>query len=327
MKKKFSLYTNLYSKQPDKKKTPSKVKQKPKNSFSSKNNNIFNIEEKSNEYKDEKAFNKLLDSYSNFVKKYLKNYAFESETNLKNNKDGITPKNKPVNPNGMLDVIINVKDPNTIFENFLDKIKPDFLEENIICELPDIPELYCRNNKLGKNKNNKEDYIIRKTRLINDNEIIISKDLDIIEPLKEEEQIEFNDDKDVDNIQLGLNIDNDVPQAFVVLNDLEEIIRRQFAVNKIIEFLETKIKEKIYFGFDPVNKKDFVRIYGKKFDKNKKMKVIQYNNYIRILEDTITSELTVKELFNVESMSKEELLPRINEVIKIFKMKRIEENV
>ena len=158
-------------------------------------------------------------------------------------------------------------------------------------------------------------------------EIIISKDLEIIEPLKEEEQIELDDDKDVDNIQLGLNIDNDVPQAFVVLNDLEEIIRRQFAVNKIIEFLETKIKEKIYFGFDPVNKKDFVRIYGKKFDKNKKMKVIQYNNYIRILEDTITSELTVKELFNVESMSKEEILPRINEVIKIFKMKRIEENV
>ena len=309
-------------KQHNKKPVPQKDKPNSKNTFNStKNNKAFNIEEISNKLDDDKLLYKMLKSYNDFVNKnfpnitseYGKNHNYKSEKNCS--------KGKPTNYTDIADIIIKIKDPNTIFENFLNKINPDFLEENIICQLPDIPELYFGKNKLGKKENNKEDYIKRTILLKQDNEIIISKDVEINEPLKEEIAIELTDDKNINYIQKSLNVDKISPEAFTVLNDQEEWIRRQFAINKIIEIWEPKMKKKIYIGLDPINKKDIIRIYGKKFDKEGKMKIIQYNSYIKIIEDIFTFELTVKELFNLDSMSKEEILPKIKEVIKKFKAK------
>ena len=43
---------------------------------------------------------------------------------------------------------------------------------------------------------------------------------------------------------------------------------------------------------------------------------------MKILDDIVISELTVKEIFNVDSITKEEILPRIGEVINKFKEQR-----
>ena len=321
MKKKSLPNTNLYLKELEKKSKIPKFKSKPKNSSSSKRNNAYNL----NETLFEKELNKLLKPYKDFVKKNFKNYQFDLENNGKDKK---TEKFFNKNPNKNDDFFnntTNIKDTNSNFENFLENIKPDFLEENIICEIPDIPALFSFGNKLGKHKNNKNDYITRKERLIKDNELIINEDLDINFPLEEEntEENELIEDKNIDVIRDELNVDQIVPGGLVSLNDQEEIMKRKIGINIIIEIWKTRRKKELLFiGVDPTDKKSFLRIYGKKFDKDGKIKVIEINTYLKILEDIFFLELTVKEIFNVDSMSKEEILPRIGEVINKYKETR-----
>lgn len=321
MKKKSLPNTNLYLKELEKKSKIPKFKSKPKNSSSSKRNNAYNL----NETLFEKELNKLLKPYKDFVKKNFKNYQFDFENNGKDKKTEKFSNKNPNKNDDFFNNIINIKDTNSNFENFLENIKPDFLEENIVCEIPDIPDLFSFGNKLGKHKNNKNDYITRKERLIKDNELIINEDLDINFPLEEEntEENELIEDKNIDIIREGLNVDQIVPEGLVSLNDQEEIMKRKIGINIIIEIWKTRRKkELIFIGVDPTDKKSFLRIYGKKFDKDGKIKVIEINNYLKILDDIFFFELSVKEIFNVDSMSKEEILPRIGEVINKYKETR-----
>ena len=314
MKKKSLPNTNLYLKELEKKSKIPKFKSKPKNSSSSKRNNAYNL----NETLFEKELNKLLKPYKDFVKKNFKNYQFDFENNGKDKKTEKFSNKNPNKNDDFFNNIINIKDTNSNFENFLENIKPDFLEENIVCEIPDIPDLFSFGNKLGKHKNNKNDYITRKERLIKDNELIINEDLDINFPLEEEntEENELIEDKNIDIIREGLNVDQIVPEGLVSLNDQEEIMKRKIGINIIIEIWKTRRKkELIFIGVDPTDKKSFLRIYGKKFDKDGKIKVIEINNYLKILDDIFFFELSVKEIFNVDSMSKEEILPRKGQVI------------
>ena len=325
MKKKSLPNTNLYLKELEKKSKIPKFKSKPKNSSSSKRNNAYNLNEINNKTLFEKELDTLLKPYKDFVKKNFKNYQFDLENNGKDKK---TEKFFNKNPNKNDDFFnntTNIKDTNSNFENFLENIKPDFLEENIICEIPDIPALFSFGNKLGKHKNNKNDYITRKERLIKDNELIINEDLDINFPLEEEntEENELIEDKNIDVIRDELNVDQIVPGGLVSLNDQEEIMKRKIGINIIIDIWKTRRKKELLFiGVDPTDKKSFLRIYGKKFDKDGKIKVIEINTYLKILEDIFFLELTVKEIFNVDSMSKEEILPRIGEVINKYKETR-----
>ena len=321
MKKKSLPNTNLYLKELEKKSKIPKFKSKPKNSSSSKRNNAYNL----NETLFEKELNKLLKPYKDFVKKNFKNYQFDFENNGKDKKTEKFSNKNPNKNNDFFNNIINIKDTNSNFENFLENIKPDFLEENIVCEIPDIPDLFSFGNKLGKHKNNKNDYITRKERLIKDNELIINEDLDINFPLEEEntEENELIEDKNIDVIRDELNVDQIVPGGLVSLNDQEEIMKRKIGINIIIDIWKTRRKKELLFiGVDPTDKKSFLRIYGKKFDKDGKIKVIEINTYLKILEDIFFLELTVKEIFNVDSMSKEEILPRIGEVINKYKETR-----
>ena len=321
MKKKSLPNTNLYLKELEKKSKIPKFKSKPKNSSSSKRNNAYNH----NETPFEKDLDKLLKPYKDFVKKNFKNYKFDFENKDKDKKSEQFSNKNPNKNDDFFNNIMNIKDTNSNFENFLENIKPDFLEENIVCEIPDIPDLFSFGNKLGKHKNNKNDYITRKERLIKDNELIINEDLDINFPLEEEntEENELIEDKNIDIIREGLNVDQIVPEGLVSLNDQEEIMKRKIGINIIIEIWKTRRKkELIFIGVDPTDKKSFLRIYGKKFDKDGKIKIIEINNYLKILEDIFFSELTVKEIFNVDYMSKEEILPRIGEVINKYKETR-----
>jgi hypothetical protein len=302
-----------------------KFKSKPKNSSSSKRNNAYNLNEINNKTLFEKELDKLLKPYKDFVKKNFKNYQFDLENNGKDKKTEKFFNKNPNKNDDFFNNIINIKDTNSNFENFLENIKPDFLEENIICEIPDIPALFSFGNKLGKHKNNKNDYITRKERLIKDNELIINEDLDINFPLEEEntEENELIEDKNIDVIRDELNVDQIVPGGLVSLNDQEEIMKRKIGINIIIDIWKTRRKKELLFiGVDPTDKKSFLRIYGKKFDKDGKIKVIEINTYLKILEDIFFLELTVKEIFNVDSMSKEEILPRIGEVINKYKETR-----
>ena len=325
MKKKSLPNTNLYLKELEKKSKIPKFKSKPKNSSSSKRNNAYNLNEINNKTLFEKELDKLLKPYKDFVKKNFKNYQFDLENNGKDKKTEKFFNKNPNKNDDFFNNIINIKDTNSNFENFLENIKPDFLEENIICEIPDIPALFSFGNKLGKHKNNKNDYITRKERLIKDNELIINEDLDINFPLEEEntEENELIEDKNIDVIRDELNVDQIGPGGLVSLNDQEEIMKRKIGINIIIDIWKTRRKKELLFiGVDPTDKKSFLRIYGKKFDKDGKIKVIEINTYLKILEDIFFLELTVKEIFNVDSMSKEEILPRIGEVINKYKETR-----
>ena len=324
MKKKSLPNTNLYLMQLEKKTKLPKFKSKPKNSSSSKRNNAYNLDEINNKTLYEKDLNQLLLSYKSFVKKNFKDYQFNFENNDKDKKGEKFPNQNP-NKNELLYDNINIKDTNSTFEKFLENIKPDFLEENIVCEIPDIPDLFCHGNNLGKHKNNKNDYTTRKTRLIKDNELFINENLEINLPLQEEniEDNELIEDKNINVIREGLNADQNVPEGLISLNDQEEIMKRKININIIIDNWKIRRNKQIIFiGFDPTNKKDFIRIFGKHFDKNGKIKIIELDKYVKILDDIVISELTVKEIFNVDSISKEEILPRIGEVINKFKEQR-----
>ena len=325
MKKKSLPNTNLYLKELEKKSKIPKFKSKPKNSSSSKRNNAYNVNEFNNKTLFEKELDKLLKPYKDFVKKNFKNYKFDFENKDKDKKSEQFSNKNPNKNDDFFNNTTNTKDTNSNFENFLENIKPDFLEENIVCEIPDIPDLFSFGNKLGKHKNNKNDYITRKERLIKDNELIINGDLEINLPLEEDniEENELIEDKNIDVIREELNVDQIVPEGLISLNDQEEIMKRKISINNIIDIWKTRRnKEIIFIGFDPNDKKSFFRIYGKEFDKDGKIKIIEINNYLKILEDIFFSELTVKEIFNVDSMSKEEILPRIGEVINKYKETR-----
>ena len=76
---------------------------------------------------------------------------------------------------------IKVRDTNKEFNNFLNKNNFYSFEDDILCESPNSPEFYCKENQLGKNKNNNDDYTFRKKNKIET--ININLDLSYDEPL------------------------------------------------------------------------------------------------------------------------------------------------
>lgn len=276
--------------------------------------------ETSNKRNDVKELNYLLKSYKDFVRKNFKNLDLNEEIKKNNKKQEIISEQIPeIKSNIISNILLKTKETNSDFNNFLDSISPDFLDENITCELPNIPELYIEKRQLGFERNNQNDYLRRKAELIKDNEIIISEDLELDKPITEP-NIEMNNDKNINNIQAGLNID-ELTRNIPTRDDQIVIQNKIKAMNNIVEICQPKLrKEIIFIGYDQDNKKDILRIFGKKFDKEGKMKVIEYNSFNIKFNFGVSIEKTVKELFGLDSISKAEIKDKINEIINKFKI-------
>ena len=242
-----------------------------------------------------------------------------SEKNMNQNIETICNKIDEIKANFLSNIIINVKETNKNFNDFLDNISTSFLEEDINSELPNIPEIYSKKNKLGLHKNNKDDYFER-LKLIIDIEVI-EEELEYDIPIKETKIIinDNNSDKNINNIQIAINKDENILENNFVKDDINEIKIKMYYINKILEiWKENRVKQKLYVGLEKNSKDVIFRIYGKIFDKERKIKVLEFNRISMKFDLRIKLEKSVKELFNVDSLSKEELISRIDEAINQF---------
>ena len=242
-----------------------------------------------------------------------------SEKKMNQNIETLYNKIDEIKANFLSNIIINVKETNQNFQDFLINIPSSFIEENIQCVLPNIPELYSKKNKLGLHKNNKDDYFER-LKLIIDIEVI-EEALEYDIPIKEAKIIvnDNNSDKNINNIQIAINKDENILENNSVKDDINELKRKMIAINFILEiWKENRVKQKLFVGFDRYSEDVIFRIYGKILDKERKIKVIEFNRYAIKFQLRFKFEKSVKELFNVDSLSKEELISRIDEIINQF---------
>ena len=296
----------------------------------SKNSNINQIPMiESNSILPPKKFEEVLSKYKEFVDKKFGNYLKRQEK-IKKDNDDIFNKTPEIKKKINLNVYISAKDTNEEFNKFLDSTYCEFLEENDVYDLPENNEFYSKENKLGHNKNNKNDYSRRRTLIFKEDLLIIEKNLELDCPLQIA-NLENNNKNDI-NIQPALNIDQNANQILPILLDLNQTKNMINAIKIIIDIYRSKAKDKIYFGFDvnrknnnnsnEINVRNIYKIYGKNFvyeNKQKKIKTLEYNNYSVKFKVFLTKTKSIKELFNIESMTKEEILQKIEDIINKFK--------
>jgi len=269
-----------------------------------------------------KDLGKILRDYKNFVKNNFSDFTFKTESNDQDQNKNIEQNNesKEMKAEVISNIMIDIKESKKNFEYFLDTIYPDFLEENIECDIPEITELYSDENSLGFKQNNINDYNRRETELFKD-KIFIDETLPIDIPLTEiniEEDDIINNDNNI-NHKIGINRDEYDEPSPAVGDDQQ----KRGAACIILDYWEkNRIKINLFTGLDKKNKHVIIRIYGKKFDINRKLKLIEFNSYSTKFLMKITLEKTVKELFDVDSMSKEDLIMRIDDIINKFNQQK-----
>ena len=221
--------------------------------------------------KNKKSLEKMLREYQTFCKKYFgESTPIGSMTEERMNK--------------LLEDENNIKEKHLLEEDkqhFLDTLednnKDDFNNEEICDTLP-MDLIYNDNNLLGNNKNNKNDYKQR-------NKIIINQ-------VNKEE-----------------NMDNNILKEKIIEKEETENENKEYDdFEKKEENIETedKNKELIYSGYDK-EKLNIIKIYIDNIDDNDKIKKIN------VKKDSIKDnknkyyELEIKNLLEMESISKEEI--------------------
>ena len=155
--------------------------------------------------------------------------------------------------------------------------------------------------------------------MIKDNEKEINEnlelDIEITEP-----NIEIQNDKNLDYNPIKIRNAELIMTNLPSPDDQTEIENQLIAMNNIVDICLPKLRKEILFrGYNPDNNKDILIIFGKRFNKEGKFKIIEYHSFNARFGLNIDFEKTVKELFNLDYISIEEISPRINEVIKKFK--------
>lgn len=314
--------SNFHFKTIEGKVLPSKTTEKKNISPKTGKTNVIKRNEKPILISNKKDLEKVRKSYFDFVKKNIKYFKidFNNNNNIQNKKEeNIAEKISEIKADIISNIIVNIKETNASFNDFLDTVKLDFLEENIICELPDIPELYTAKKQIGIKTNNKNDYSRRKAELIKDNEKEINENLEIDIEITEP-NIEIQNDKNLDYNPIKIRNEELIMTNLPTPDDQTEIENQLIAMNNIVDICLPKLRKEILFrGYNPDNNKDILIIFGKRFNKEGKFKIIEYHSFNARFGLNIDFEKTVKELFNLDYISIEEISPRINEVIKKFK--------
>ena len=271
----------------------------------------------------DKKFEKLLRNYNNFVETNFKNYNYGKEAEeikeIKKN-DIIVDKLKEIKSEIETNILINIKEPNEQFNNFLESINHEYLEEDILLEIPDIPEFYEKNIKLGKNKNNKSDFIRRRLEILKEDVYIDDRDLDIDEPIL----YNFNENDENPDINImsdNIRIDEPAIPNFTITDDVLKILEMINAKQTIVDIYRKKMKEKIYIGLVG---KNIIRIIGKNLilrDNHRLITNIEFISYSTRFQLTIQKTKSIQELFKVDCMTKEEIIQKVPEIIKEFNIR------
>ena len=229
--------------------------------------------------KNKKSLEKMLREYQTFCKKYFgESTPIGSMTEERMNK--------------LLEDENNIKEKHLLEEDkqhFLDTLednnKDDFNNEEICDTLP-MDLIYNDNNLLGNNKNNKNDYKQR-------NKIIINQ-------VNKEE-----------------NMDNNILKEKIIEKEETENENKEYDdFEKKEENIETedKNKELIYSGYDK-EKLNIIKIYIDNINDSDKIKKIN------VKKDSIKDnknkyyELEIKNLLEMESISKEEINKYLEDII------------
>ena len=312
-----------------KKKSLNKSKNK---TFIYNNNRGYNVKFSGSSSKSKKNLDEMMEDYKRFLKKYFGNenpIYYISEERINEILEGKEKNNLVQN------ILLQNQKNYLIYEKLTkNNINSDFDKEEIEVEMPSANEIdYSKENRLGKHKNNGDDYNKRKIKFEKDNKILDEnqnatnreKEEEELRRKKEEEEkdkkdIEDNGDKpeveekeieEEDKAHENIRPDTKSP----ICEDYDSMQDKEIKAKKIQKiFREKRCGERLYLGMDKSHS-NIVRIYVYGYDKNNRIKSIIIFVYLLLDGELLVLKKSIKELLKRDSISKNSLMKCMNEVI------------
>jgi len=321
-----------------KKKSLNKSKNK---TFIYNNNQGYNMKFSGSSSKSKKNLDEMMEDYKRFLKKYFGNenpIYYISEERINEILEGKEKNNLEQN------ILLQNQKNYLIYEKLAkNNINSDFDKEEIEVQMPSANEIdYSMENRLGKHKNNGDDYNKRKIKFEKDNKILDEnqnatnreKEEEELRRKKEEEELrrkkeeEEKDKKDIedngdkpeveekeieeeDKAHENIRPDTKSP----ICEDYDTIQDKEIKAKKIQKiFREKRCGERLYLGMDKSHS-NIIRIYVYGYDKNKKIKSIIIFVYLLLDGELLVLKKSIKDLLKRDSISKNSLMKCMNEVI------------
>ena len=236
--------------------------------------------------KNKKSLEKMLREYQTFCKKYFgESTPIGSMTEERMNK--LLEDENNFKNNDLLE-----EDKYHFLETLEDNNKNNLDFEEICDKLPaDI--FYNEISVLGNHKNNKNDYKQR-------NKIIFNE---ITKKEEKTENEEYNDFDNKENNELE-NKEN--------IEEIKNIKAKE--IQRIYREKKYKKKERIYFGYDK-DKLNILKIYIDDLDDNGNIIKLDIDKYSIKENKSMFNKISIKNLLNVESISKDNLVKNLEEII------------
>ena len=270
--------------------------------------------------KNKKLLDKMLRDYQSFCKKYfgestpIGSMTEERMNKLLEDEENKINKNKPNNNSN--------NNNQQFFDIFGDNndTEFDFEKENLINFIPDDLN-FSNNDRLGNHKNTKNDYNRRNKNLFKE-EKEEKKSKDKIE--EEEEKKDIKNDKKKEEKVKEVNEEDNMNKSEEGYDDFEneddvEEVKNQKAriIQRVFKSRKDKNKERIYFGYDKTNNY-IIWIFIDKLDSNGKIKNIEIKSYSINEKNNLSFKKDIKDLLEVDSISKEEIKESMNKIIDKF---------
>jgi hypothetical protein len=310
-----------------KKKSLNKARNK---TFTCNNNQGYNMKFSGSSSKSKKNLEEMMKDYKKFVKKYFGNANprdYLSEERINEIIEGKEKKN--INQN----VILQNEKNYLIYEKLVkNNIDSDFVDEDIEIQMPSSNEIYySEENRLGKHKNNINDYNKRKKKYDRnenkDNEICDEKYINT-KPEDKEEEEEEKDKEDIEDKgdkpeeeEKGLEEEDKTNKNILpdskspICEDYGFILDKEIKAVKIQKFFrEKRCGEKLYIGMDKSHS-NIIRIYVDEYDQNNKIKSIKIFIYLLIDKESLVIKKSIKELLRRDSISRNSFNNCVNDII------------
>ena len=253
--------------------------------------------------KNKKLLDKMLRDYQSFCKKYFgestpigsmteerMNKLLEEEQYDKNQK------NKNILGNNNDQFCDTFKDKNDLDEF-------DFETEIVFDDISkDFP--FSENNRLGQHKNNKNDYKRRNLKLFK-----VKENKENKEKVKNEEKKE-NEKEEIEKIKDEEEYDDFENEA---INE-ENKNKKASLIQKTFRKRKNENKNRIYFGYDKI-KENILWVYTDKIDSKDNIKSLNIKLYSLSQNKLLYYNKEIKDLLNVDFISKEKIKTMINDVI------------
>lgn len=259
--------------------------------------------------KNKKVLDQMLREYQSFCKKYFgestpigsmteerMNRLLEEQNNCASQKKQNNLLQKENNNDKFFDILKENEKESEEF--FLGK-------KNILDEIPDdLP--FSENNRLGKHKNSKNDYIRRNNNIFNEKEQIKEKEKADEKNRKKKEKEEKEKMEEEEEKEEKMNGEDEYDD-FENEENLEEIrTEKAKIIQKVFRNKKIKNKEKIYCGYDKP-KKHLLWIFVDKSEIKNGIKTIIIKCFNINQNNVFTINQNINDLLNLEFISKEEL--------------------